>query len=93
MENSVGFVNPGGPIGSTNGVMSTSVNFNDNSYYLNENDDLSVNYIKQSIEHFGAATYRQDTFSDINWGMTVIANSIKVISAILTILSADNADR
>ena len=66
MENSVGFVNPGGPIGSTNGVMSTSVNFNDNSYYLNENDDLSVNYIKQSIEHVGGATYRQDTISDIN---------------------------
>ena len=93
MENSVGFVNPGGPIGSTNGVISTSVNTNDNSYYLNGKDELSVNYIKQSIEQFGAATYRQDTISDINWGMTVIANSIKLISAILTVMSADNTDR
>ena len=93
MVNSVGFVDPGGPIGSTNGVIFTAVNFNDNSYYLNDNDDLSVNHIKQSIKQFGAANYRQDTISDINWGMTVIANSIKLISAILTIISADNIDK
>ena len=63
--------------------------YNDNSY----EDDNDVNVIKQSIEQFRAATYRQETISDINWGMTVIANSIKVISAILTILSSDNKDR
>ena len=38
-------------------------------------------------------SYRQDSISDINWGMTVIANGIKVISAILTILAADDTDR
>ena len=30
---------------------------------------------------------------DINWGMTILANSIKVFSAILTILAVDDTDR
>ena len=46
----------------------------------------------KNIEH-SLASYRQDTISDINYGMAVIANSIKVISAIITILSPDNNQR
>ena len=36
---------------------------------------------------------RSDSLSDINWGMTILANSIKVFSAILTILTVDDTDR
>ena len=36
---------------------------------------------------------RSDSLSDINWGMTILANSIKVFSAILTILAVDDTDR
>ena len=86
----VGLVDPGGPIGSTNGVMSSSVIFNDKSNDKNDND---INVITKGIEDFRSGSYRQDTISDINWGMTVIANSIKVISAIFTIISTDNKDR
>ena len=37
--------------------------------------------------------YRHDTVRDINWSMTILANSIKVVSAVLTILSVDQTDR
>ena len=36
---------------------------------------------------------RSDSLSNINWGMTILANSIKVFSAILTILAVDDTDR
>ena len=36
---------------------------------------------------------RHDQVRDINWGMTILANSIKVVSAVLTILSVDQTDR
>ena len=36
---------------------------------------------------------RSDSLSDINWGMTILANSIKVFSAIITILAVDDTDR
>ena len=31
------------------------------------------------------ASYRQDTVSDINWGMTVVANAIKFVSLLMTV--------
>ena len=37
--------------------------------------------------------YRHDTVRDINWGMTIVANSIKVVSAVLTILAVDQTER
>ena len=36
---------------------------------------------------------RRDSLSDIKWGMTILANSIKVFSAIITILAVDDTDR
>ena len=39
--------------------------------------------------------YRHDDTSvkDINWTVTIVANSIKVISAVLTILAVDQTER
>ena len=36
---------------------------------------------------------RHDQVRDINWTMTILANSIKVVSAVLTILAVDQTDR
>ena len=38
-------------------------------------------------------SYRHDTVKDINWTMTIVANSIKVVSAVLTILAVDSTER
>jgi hypothetical protein len=91
-----------GPIGSTNGIL-PKIDIN----HANTDNDLitsTVNY-QSKIESWGrrysndrkarrsVQSDRQDTLSDINWGMTVLANGIKVISAIMTILAADNTDR
>ena len=40
-----------------------------------------------------SARQSRDTLSDINLGMSVLASSIKVVSAILTILGADDSTR
>ena len=36
---------------------------------------------------------RQTSAEDINWTVTIIANSIKLVSAVLTILAAESTDR
>ena len=37
--------------------------------------------------------YRQQNLDDVNWGLTVLANGIKFVSAILTVLGGDTTDR
>jgi len=41
----------------------------------------------------GDDNYRHDTVRDVNWTVTIIANSIKVVSAVLTILATDQTER
>ena len=54
--------------------------------------DRQTEQVLRSIET-AEDQYRHDTVRDINWGMTILANSIKVVSAVLTILSVDQTDR
>ena len=54
--------------------------------------DRQTEEVLRSIETVGDH-YRHDTVRDINWSMTILANSIKVVSAVLTILSVDQTDR
>ena len=54
--------------------------------------DRQTEQVLRSIERV-EDQYRHDTVRDINWGMTILANSIKVVSAVLTILSVDQTDR
>ena len=58
-----------------------------------EVDDGVVLYIIDKYYHTHEIVRRSDSLSDINWGMTILANSIKVFSAILTILAVDDTDR
>ena len=53
----------------------------------------SDGYIIDKYYHRHEIVRRSDSLSDINWGMTILANSIKVLSAILTILAVDDTDR
>ena len=88
------------PIGSTNGVLPNTTSYSrDYSDWKSSEIDYTHTH---AIEIGGRRyfndrrvrrSYRQDTISNINWGMTVIANGIKVISAILTILGTDDTDR
>jgi hypothetical protein len=100
---SLSYIDNSGTIGSTNGLLPTI--YNEKTYHSNLVNDWSNSDYKNKIEKWGrqysydrrarrsVGSYRQDTISDINWGMTVLANGIKVISAIMTILAADNTDR
>ena len=54
--------------------------------------DRQTEQVVRSIEA-AEDQYRHDTVRDINWSMTILANSIKVVSAVLTILSVDQTDR
>ena len=54
--------------------------------------DRQAEQVLRSIETV-EDQYRHDTVRDINWSMTILANSIKVVSAVLTILSVDQTDR
>jgi len=38
-------------------------------------------------------SFRQSSLDDINWGVTILANGLKFISAVLTVLGDDNVDR
>ena len=92
-------------IGSTNGIL-PNLDIDHTNELNNDNDWFtSKDHYQSKIEKWGrkysidrrdrisVQSDRQDTLSDINWGMTVLANGIKVISAIMTILAADNTDR
>ena len=56
-------------------------------------DSDSNDCIFDKYYHRHEIVRRSDSLSDINWGMTILANSIKVFSAILTILAVDDTDR
>ena len=73
-------------IGSTNiPLYSTDLYSHGDDYHDIDNHDWGDRYHDR--------VRRQDTVSDINWGMTILANGIKVISAILTIIAVDDTDR
>ena len=57
-------------------------------------EEIQTERVLESIEAAGEH-YRHDTDNvrDINWTMTIVANSIKVVSAVLTILAVDQTDR
>ena len=85
-------------VGSTNGLHnSVELTNNDNTDTVGED---SVDYEK-TIESWGRRyagdgrerRKRQESVSNINWGMTILANGIKVVSAIITILAVDDTDR
>ena len=59
-------------------------------YPISDNRD---GYNINKYYHRHEIVRRSDSLSDINWGMTILANSIKVFSAILTILAVDDTDR
>ena len=78
---------------------SESVRFNDRVFKYEseageagEGIDRRAEEVLRSIETV-EDHYRHDTVRDINWSMTILANSIKVVSAVLTILSVDQTDR
>ena len=56
-----------------------------------------LNSIEAASEKYsddaGDDNYRHDTVRDVNWTVTIIANSIKVVSAVLTILATDQTER
>ena len=56
-------------------------------------DSYSDVYNIDEYYHRHEIVKRSDSLSNINWGMTILANSIKVFSAILTILAVDDTDR
>lgn len=91
----------------TSRSLQKSVRSNDRLYrYGDIKEDISegAGEVLGSIER-GAEEYsggetgghrehsRHDQVRDINWTMTILANSIKVVSAVLTILSVDQTDR
>ena len=102
---SISYLYPLGLIGSTNGALPNTQNLK--VYYSSDDSEWNSNEVDngQKIEEWGrrhyydrrsrrsVTSYRQDSISDINWGMTVLANGIKVISAILIILATDDTDR
>ena len=55
----------------------------------------SYNHYDKTIERFGRKYKgaRQESLSDINWAVTILANTIKVVSAVLTIVTTDTNDR
>ena len=86
-----------------------SVRSNDRVYRYGDSSDLQssserVGAVLREIER-GEEEYSEDTETenrehsrhdqvrDINWTMTILANSIKVVSAVLTILAVDQTDR
>ena len=102
---SISYLDPSGTIGSTNGALPNT--HSGNVYYSSDDSEWNNNEVDygQEIEEWGRrhyhdrrsrrsiTSYRQDSISDINWGMTVLANGIKVISAIITILATDETTR
>ena len=56
-------------------------------------DSYSDAYNINNYYHRHEIVRKSYSLSDINWGMTILANSIKVFSAILTILAVDDTDR
>ena len=64
---------------------------------IDEASEAVLRDIAASDELYGDGksdkSYRHDTVKDINWTMTIVANSIKVVSAVLTILAVDSTER
>ena len=84
-----------------------SVRSNDRLYRYGDSSDLQsseragavLGDIERGAEEYSGDTEelrehsRHDQVRDINWTMTILANSIKVVSAVLTILAVDQTDR
>ena len=65
---------------------------------LEESAGEVLRSIERGAEEFSETEHREqssrhDQVRDINWTMTILANSIKVVSAVLTILAVDQTDR
>ena len=85
-------------------LLQKSVRSNDRLFKYGDNDlDNSIDEDTATVLRDIAAgddrysdnsdNFRHDTVQDINWTATIVANSIKVVSAILTILAVDNTER
>ena len=70
-----------------------SIGYNNIPIYPISDYSDSNDYIIDKYYHRHEIVRRSDSLSDINWGMTILANSIKVFSAIITILAVDDTDR
>ena len=85
-----------------------SVRSNDRVYRYGDSSDLQsseragavLGDIERGEQEYSEVTEtenrehsRHDQVRDINWTMTILANSIKVVSAVLTILAVDQTDR
>ena len=98
---STSYLAPVGLIGSTNGVLQNTVYYSSDDSEWKSSDGDYTNYIEEWGKQYSddrrvrrsVSQSRQDTISNINWSMTVLANGIKMISAILTILATDHTDR
>ena len=71
---------------------SKSVRSNDRLFEYESDVDRQTDLVLANIQA-GEELARQDNVRDINWTMTILANSIKVVSAVLTILAVDQTDR
>jgi hypothetical protein len=85
-------------VGSTNGLHnSVELTNKDNTDTVGD-DSIDC---EKTIESWGRRyagdgrdrRKRQESVNNINWGMTILANGIKVVSAIITILAVDDTDR
>lgn len=87
-------LNPAGTGLSVSGaeVASKAVRSNDRLFQHESDVDRQTEQVIKSIQTAGDH-YRHDNVRDINWTMTIVANSIKVVSAVLTILAVDQTDR
>ena len=77
------------------GIVPTSLDINHNIYtnlsvplHINKSGNIYDGY-RNEIRSIDELTET----NNINWGMTILANGIKVLSAIFTILAADRNDR
>ena len=93
----------------TSRSLQKSVRSNDRLYRYGDKSDISsdlsggagevLGSIERGTEQYSGDTgghrehSRHDQVRDINWTMTILANSIKVVSAVLTILAVDQTDR
>ena len=88
-------LNPAGTGLSVSGAevaASKAVRSNDRLFQHESDVDRQTEQVIKRIQATGDH-YRHDNVRDINWTMTIVANSIKVVSAVLTILAVDQTDR
>ena len=77
------------------GIVPTSLDIN-HVIYTNLSVPIRINKSENIYDGYGneiRSIFELTETNNINWGTTLLANGIKVLSAIFTILAADDNDR